>query len=86
MPIAHSFTSIHSLVFVTAAWISETARSAELGEQRGQKHKTSRWRGGDGGIIKDSEGETEKVRVKGGREKGGWAPQEEEEGNQSPYA
>ena len=46
--------------------------------------------GRDGGIIKDLEGETEKVRVKGGRERGGWAPQEEEdeeeEGNQSLYA
>lgn len=42
--------------------------------------------GRDGGIIKDLEGETEKVRVKGGREKRRVAPQEEEEGNQSPYA
>jgi len=39
--------------------------------------------GRDGGIIKDLQGETEKVRVNGGRERGGWALQEE--GNQSPY-
>lgn len=44
--------------------------------------------GRDRGIIKDWEGETEKVRVKGGRERGGCALQKEEEkgGNQSPYA
>lgn len=43
--------------------------------------------GRDGGIIEDVEGETERERVKGGRERRGWAPQEEEEeGNQSLYA
>lgn len=43
--------------------------------------------GRDFRIIKDLECETEKVRVKGGRERGGWALQDEmeEEGNQSPY-